>query len=141
MALLISQLHCKSTGSIKRYEVSDRNKNRFHIFVCSQCSTVSSLTNVKKAVFLFGETDGGKSTLLDFLSNAVKLPNVIYENRSKFFEIWVAKKARYFGLFWACHLFGYANMPGEGDFYDEQFELFKPVIDEYRVRNQRILQL
>ena len=32
---------------------------------------ISSLTNVKKAVFLFGETDGGKSTLLDFLSNCV----------------------------------------------------------------------
>ena len=32
---------------------------------------ISSLTNVKKAVFLFGETDGGKSTLLVFLSNAV----------------------------------------------------------------------
>ncbi len=32
---------------------------------------ISSLTNVKKAVFLFGETDGGKSTLLIFLSNAV----------------------------------------------------------------------
>lgn len=32
---------------------------------------ISSLTNVKKAIFLFGETDGGKSTLLVFLSNAV----------------------------------------------------------------------
>lgn len=32
---------------------------------------ISSLTGVKKAVFLFGETDGGKSTLLVFLSNAV----------------------------------------------------------------------
>ena len=32
---------------------------------------ISSLTGVKKAIFLFGETDGGKSTLLDFLSNAV----------------------------------------------------------------------
>lgn len=32
---------------------------------------ISSLTNVKKALFLFGETDGGKSTLLVFLSNAV----------------------------------------------------------------------
>lgn len=32
---------------------------------------ISSLSKVKKAIFLFGETDGGKSTLLDFLSNAV----------------------------------------------------------------------
>jgi P4 family phage/plasmid primase-like protien len=32
---------------------------------------ISSLTDVKKAIFLFGETDGGKSTLLVFLSNAV----------------------------------------------------------------------
>lgn len=32
---------------------------------------ISSLMNVKKAVFLFGETDGGKSTLLDFLATAV----------------------------------------------------------------------
>ena len=32
---------------------------------------ISSLTNVKKAIFLFGETDGGKSTLLDFLATAV----------------------------------------------------------------------
>ena len=32
---------------------------------------ISSLTKVKKAVFLFGETDGGKSTLLDFLATAV----------------------------------------------------------------------
>lgn len=32
---------------------------------------ISSLTKVKKAIFLFGETDGGKSTLLDFLNNAV----------------------------------------------------------------------
>ena len=32
---------------------------------------ISSLTNVKRAVFLFGETDGGKSTLLDFLATAV----------------------------------------------------------------------
>ena len=32
---------------------------------------ISSLMNVKKAIFLFGETDGGKSTLLDFLATAV----------------------------------------------------------------------
>ena len=32
---------------------------------------ISSLTNVKKAIFLFGETDGGKSTLLMLISNAV----------------------------------------------------------------------
>ena len=32
---------------------------------------ISSLNSVKKAVFLFGETDGGKSTLLDFLGTAV----------------------------------------------------------------------
>lgn len=32
---------------------------------------ISSLTKVKKAIFLFGETDGGKSTLLDFLGTAV----------------------------------------------------------------------
>ena len=32
---------------------------------------ISSLSKVKKAIFLFGETDGGKSTLLDFLSNTV----------------------------------------------------------------------
>ena len=32
---------------------------------------ISSLSKVKKAIFLFGETDGGKSTLLDFLANAV----------------------------------------------------------------------
>ncbi len=32
---------------------------------------ISSLTNVKKAVFLFGETDGGKSTFLTMLSEAV----------------------------------------------------------------------
>ncbi|SEH48491.1 phage/plasmid primase, P4 family, C-terminal domain-containing protein [Ruminococcus flavefaciens] len=32
---------------------------------------ISSLINVKKAVFLIGETDGGKSTLLDFLSGVV----------------------------------------------------------------------
>ncbi|WP_019680730.1 DNA primase family protein [Ruminococcus flavefaciens] len=32
---------------------------------------ISSLIKVKKAVFLFGETDGGKSTLLDFLGRAV----------------------------------------------------------------------
>ena len=32
---------------------------------------ISSLTGVKKAIFLFGDTDGGKSTLLDFLGNAV----------------------------------------------------------------------
>lgn len=32
---------------------------------------ISSLSKVKKAIFLFGETNGGKSTLLDFLSNAV----------------------------------------------------------------------
>ena len=41
---------------------------------------ISSLTNVKKAVFLFGETDGGKSTLLDFLSNAVAPELVSYIN-------------------------------------------------------------
>ena len=32
---------------------------------------ISSLLHVKKAIFLFGETDGGKSTLLIFISNAV----------------------------------------------------------------------
>lgn len=32
---------------------------------------ISSLNGVKKAIFLFGDTDGGKSTLLNFLSNAV----------------------------------------------------------------------
>lgn len=32
---------------------------------------ISSLLYVKKAIFLFGETDGGKSTLLIFISNAV----------------------------------------------------------------------
>ena len=32
---------------------------------------ISSLSKVKKAIFLFGETDGGKSTLLDFLATAV----------------------------------------------------------------------
>jgi P4 family phage/plasmid primase-like protien len=32
---------------------------------------ISSLTGVKKAIFLFGETDGGKSTLLDFLGSTV----------------------------------------------------------------------
>ncbi|SFW22023.1 DNA primase family protein [Ruminococcus flavefaciens] len=32
---------------------------------------ISSLLHVKKAIFLFGETDGGKSTLLFFISSAV----------------------------------------------------------------------
>ena len=32
---------------------------------------ISSLLHVKKAIFLFGETDGGKSTLLIFISGAV----------------------------------------------------------------------
>ena len=41
---------------------------------------ISSLTNVKKAVFLFGETDGGKSTLLVFLSNAVDPELISYIN-------------------------------------------------------------
>ena len=36
--------------------------------------------NVKKAIFLFGETDGGKSTLLDFLSKAVAPELVSYIN-------------------------------------------------------------
>ncbi len=41
---------------------------------------ISSLTNVKKAIFLFGETDGGKSTLLVFLSNAVAPELISYVN-------------------------------------------------------------
>lgn len=41
---------------------------------------ISSLTNVKKAIFLFGETDGGKSTLLVFLSNAVDPELISYVN-------------------------------------------------------------
>ena len=36
--------------------------------------------NVKKAIFLFGETDGGKSTLLDFLSKAVAPELISYIN-------------------------------------------------------------
>ena len=41
---------------------------------------ISSLTNVKKAIFLFDETDGGKSTLLVFLSNAVDPELISYVN-------------------------------------------------------------
>ena len=65
--------HCteKDCPNFMRFIKTSAGVENLQCILISLGFGISSLNSVKKAVFLFGDTDGGKSTLLDYLSSTV----------------------------------------------------------------------